>query len=1216
MLPTELLLARYGQFKVLVQPDLISDSIRTYGEWAQTEIDLLGKFIRPGDIVFDVGAFIGTHSRAFSNWVGEAGIVVSFEPQRDVFTVLHENAELAPIKNISAHNIALGAKGGIAKVTTNDATNFGSNSFIRISDLDKQSSTDPDRTTLGTIDQMKPDKLNFIKIDTEGTEIEILQGALNTIRRCKPIIFLEVNQLEAVHELFKFIAPLSYHCFGVVSKSFNPSNFLDCRRNIYFAGAVELGLLLIPEERSSSIRTARDSLLPEMQTVDDLVLLLLHKPQYPSEVLEKSKAAERLQVPNVMSMLEKLDALELLKRENLENQQRLTHQSAVLQDLQERVANDRERLSKIEEELERRRNETLAAKFRKALGRKRQWTPGDVAVLRSDAADSDHVYVEKAYFSGLVLNIEGWYFNDEEEISRASITVANSAGPQELVLRINLERRDVADAHNSKKGLYSGFRGTFDVDPHYGMARSAELKFDFKSHRPSAKYLISVERAPVSKVHVLISSARGTNLRRIKVAARDILRGDVSTLWFRAVRLASDRGQGASHDNRPVDLGQVLSLIDLNSAPGFQLTRSIDIIIPAYNCLQYLDPLFESVSRNTPDHHRIILVDNGNDDPRIVDRLRQFAAERPNVRLLRLEENQGFVGAVNRAVELTENDFVLLNTDVIVPPRWLERLIQPLDADSTVATVTPFSNAATICSFPNFCEDNEIYGGFTVECIDRWFQLVRSEMIDTILPSGVGFCMAMRRSAWIEIGPFDEIAFRKGYGEENDWCLRASQAGYINVIAPNLFAYHKHGGTFESSGRAALRQKSYDEVVRRYPNYPQQVADYIKRDPLRKLRDILAAIVAGRESTNFPVLVIDHQWGGGANIYRKSLVESLSSSGRPVFLQLINSASTHKEASCGYDLHFSFGKTEASFRLTHFDHLNELISIAGIKEIVVNNLVTDNDPLEFVRRLVEIGKSTDVKITVPIHDYYPLCPSYTLLNAKGQFCDLPAESTCAECLKTNLFAENPKQNSIVEWRRAWSELLDLAQEVVCFSDSSRQLVLRAYPSISKKIIVRPHQRKITFARLPRVPKGGSLKIGVVGSIGPQKGARVLGGLAEVMQKLEPGAQIILVGTGHQLSKFSNIKVTGAYDPAQLPDLIEKEGIQLCLFPSIWPETFSFVTQELMEMRMPLAVFDLGAPSERVRTYELGRVLDLELSRNPEQLYYELKRFSKELNDCS
>lgn len=266
--------------------------------------------------------------------------------------------------------------------------------------------------------------------------------------------------------------------------------------------------------------------------------------------------------------------------------------------------------------------------------------------------------------------------------------------------------------------------------------------------------------------------------------------------------------------------------------------EEVDIIIPMYNAYDLSARCIESVLRNS-DHCRLILVDDASTDRRIaslLDGVAAIPAKALQVVKLTNQENLGFVRTVNQAYSLTRNNFVILNSDTEVPPGWLDRLFVPLEMDPAIASATPFSNAATICSFPVMGEDNEIYLGLDVEVLDDYFRLhAPSKTID--IPSGVGFCMAFSWRITNEIGLFDDEAFGRGYGEENDFCMRAFKKGYRNVLVPNLFVYHKHGGTFDPEEKKVLMGKNSTTLLARYPEYDELVRRFIEVDPAREIRE-------------------------------------------------------------------------------------------------------------------------------------------------------------------------------------------------------------------------------------------------------------------------------------------------------------------------------------------------------------------------------------------
>ena len=211
--------------------------------------------------------------------------------------------------------------------------------------------------------------------------------------------------------------------------------------------------------------------------------------------------------------------------------------------------------------------------------------------------------------------------------------------------------------------------------------------------------------------------------------------------------------------------------------------------MPVYNGLEYFDALFSGIEK-TKVPYRLILVNDKSPDPEVGNYLEKYAAEHDNVVLLNNETNMGFLPSVNRGLKMAENHVALVNTDVEVPEEWLERLMLPIFAKENIATTTPFTTCGTICSFPNFCEDNVIFEGMPLWQIDDAFRQIRPQY--ATMPTGIGFCMGMNLEAIREVGLLDEENFDKGYGEENDWCQRAIQAGYTNVQVENLFVYHKH----------------------------------------------------------------------------------------------------------------------------------------------------------------------------------------------------------------------------------------------------------------------------------------------------------------------------------------------------------------------------------------------------------------------------------------
>jgi GT2 family glycosyltransferase len=270
----------------------------------------------------------------------------------------------------------------------------------------------------------------------------------------------------------------------------------------------------------------------------------------------------------------------------------------------------------------------------------------------------------------------------------------------------------------------------------------------------------------------------------------------------------------------------------------------ISVIVPIHNALAELDACLGSLLRTLPSDACVLLADDASTDPALPAVLEGFASRAAfTARIVRRPANLGFIGNVNLAfAESTPHDVVLLNSDTVTSPGWLERLLDCAASDPRIATATPWSNNAEICSFPDFCQPAPL-----PDDIDLLASVAADEDAPSYpeLPTGVGFCMFVRRAALDALGDFDQATFGRGYGEENDFCLRAAAHGWRNVLCDTAYVGHQGGASFAQQGH----HPGGENLLRlnaRYPEYNARVADFILRDPLRPLRERLAQRLATR----------------------------------------------------------------------------------------------------------------------------------------------------------------------------------------------------------------------------------------------------------------------------------------------------------------------------------------------------------------------------------
>jgi GT2 family glycosyltransferase len=261
----------------------------------------------------------------------------------------------------------------------------------------------------------------------------------------------------------------------------------------------------------------------------------------------------------------------------------------------------------------------------------------------------------------------------------------------------------------------------------------------------------------------------------------------------------------------------------------------IDVIIPVYKGLQSTRRCVDSVL-GCPQSaaFEVVAIDDASPDPEISRYLSELAGQ-GRITLARNESNLGFVQSVNRGMALhAERDVVLLNSDTEVANDWLDRLRHGAYGQPDVGTVTPFSNNATICSYPFEGWAGGVPGTLGLAALDRLFAATNAgRTVD--LPTAVGFCMYIRRECLQAVGLFDAQRFGRGYGEENEFCLRAAAAGWKSVLAGDVFVFHEGAVSF-SDERAALTLSAGKALVDVHPDYVPRVRAFITLDPPGALR--------------------------------------------------------------------------------------------------------------------------------------------------------------------------------------------------------------------------------------------------------------------------------------------------------------------------------------------------------------------------------------------
>jgi len=268
-------------------------------------------------------------------------------------------------------------------------------------------------------------------------------------------------------------------------------------------------------------------------------------------------------------------------------------------------------------------------------------------------------------------------------------------------------------------------------------------------------------------------------------------------------------------------------------------SHPVDVLIPIYDGLEEtLECINSAIAarklNRTP--HRLVVLDDATPVAALRKALKVLASK-GKITLVQQPVNLGFIRTMNRAMALSpRQDVVWLNADTRVHGNWLDRLRDTAYAANDIASVTPFTNNGELMSFPVSRVSSPMPSAQEQAELDTLARDIASAAVE--LETGCGFCLYIKRAALDAVGYLDEVHLSRGYGEETDWCLRASRSGWRHMGATHVFVAHKGGVSFKEE---KMLRVAYNNAILR-TRFPSAEADYeafCKRDPLQPARNAL-----------------------------------------------------------------------------------------------------------------------------------------------------------------------------------------------------------------------------------------------------------------------------------------------------------------------------------------------------------------------------------------
>ncbi len=603
------------------------------------------------------------------------------------------------------------------------------------------------------------------------------------------------------------------------------------------------------------------------------------------------------------------------------------------------------------------------------------------------------------------------------------------------------------------------------------------------------------------------------------------------------------------------------------------------VFIPIYNAFEESLRCLKSVLLHSPKDQEIVIVDDASTEGKFKTFMDERNIKDTRITLKRNVKNLGFVETCNFGMNLFQDkDIVLLNSDTIVTAGWLEKMKAAAYSNSKVGTVTTLTNNGNQASFPKFSlkmEDNEIFGKIDIDYLAQVVEKVSTKEYP-ILPTCIAHCVYIKREVIEKIGVFDAETFGRGYGEENDFSLRAEEAGFTNILDDATFIYHKGESSFKENQKK-LHKENIEIIKKRYPHYLDRVSKFYRRGILRPVRlRILDELVRLENKDKRRVLHVLHNGPfeshgdalGGVEYHVQNLINEVKDL-------------SHWSLVVKKDVYLLTCHMKIEDRTYIFDrsktNLEDLISRDKFETLHIHHTRHFN--------IKELGNaiSKHANYFLSIHDYVVACPKFFLLKPNLEIC------SGKECVS----ACNFNREFIQDYRAIGEKIITQANKVFVFSQKSSEYLKMLFPMSSFNQHLISHPSKIhklssvnEISQNPKKP----FKILFLGDFASHKGLGEMKALTKISKLASDPLEWHLLGKIHG-EKISNLILHGSYNYKDLSEKIEAIDPHILLVLSKAPETYGLTLDEALACGVPAIVPPYGAHAERVENGKVGWVLN-------------------------
>jgi FkbM family methyltransferase len=253
---------KHGAMLFFSNDHYIGLSLDLYGEFCEGEYELFAQILRPGMTVVDAGANIGVHTVGFAELVGPSGQVFAFEPQRALYHLLCGNLALNGYSRVSAFQAGLASTARSITVAAKEVSER-----VNLGDASEAQAQPDEQVPTAALDSFGLIQCHFIKVDVDGMELDVLQGAAETLVKHHPVLYVANNQRSNSPDLIQWLLDRQYRLYWHLPPLYNPQNYFQDSVNV-FAGIVSTNMLCVPASLGGSIENFREITSPNDHWTD------------------------------------------------------------------------------------------------------------------------------------------------------------------------------------------------------------------------------------------------------------------------------------------------------------------------------------------------------------------------------------------------------------------------------------------------------------------------------------------------------------------------------------------------------------------------------------------------------------------------------------------------------------------------------------------------------------------------------------------------------------------------------------------------------------------------------------------------------------------------------------------------------------------------------------------------------------------------------------